>query len=114
MPLSLIAIPSRSLQIPAMEFQDVVDASHAVVVEAKAAGVYRFCRGIDETVAPVLIGADGSRKDRSHPLRTPSTVAARCWTSPAGRRRSGEPRAWPPRAGRGPQELSVFGDDPAS
>ena len=35
----LITFPSRAMQIPAAEFPDVVDASHAVVEEAKAAGV---------------------------------------------------------------------------
>lgn len=109
----LITFPSRAMQIPAEEFQDVVDASHAVVEEAKAAGVYRFGGGIDESVAPVLIGVDGSREDGSHPLRAPLDggytvldLATRA-----------EAEQWAARiaaACRCPQELYVFGDDPAS
>lgn len=34
--------------------------THAVIEEAKAAGVYVFGGGIDERVDPVLVSADGS------------------------------------------------------
>ena len=38
----------------------VSDASHAVIREAKAAGVYVFGGGINTNVAPVAVAADGS------------------------------------------------------
>jgi hypothetical protein len=38
----------------------VSDASHAVIREAKAAGVYVFGGGINTDVAPVVVAADGS------------------------------------------------------
>ncbi|GAB4096333.1 hypothetical protein GCM10028787_18080 [Brachybacterium horti] len=109
----LITFPSRAMQIPAEELPEVVDASHALVEEAKAAGAYRFGGGIDESVAPVLIDADGSRHDGSHPLRAPLDggytvldLATRA-----------EAELWAARiaaACRCPQELYVFGEDPAS
>ena len=42
------------------EFPIVVAESHAVIEEAKAAGVYVFGGGIDEQVEPVLVSGDGS------------------------------------------------------
>jgi len=109
----LITFPSRAMQIPAAEFPDVVDASHAVVEEAKAAGVYRFGGGIDESVAPVLIGADGSRQEGTHPLRSPLDGGYTVLELPT----RAEAEQWAARiasACRCPQELYVFGDDPAS
>ena len=42
------------------ELPIVVAESHAVIAEAKAAGVYVFGGGIDEQIDPVLVSADGS------------------------------------------------------
>lgn len=109
----LITFPSRAMQVPAEEFQDVADASHAVIEEAKAAGVYRFGGGIDESVPPVLIDADGSRQDGAHPLRAPLDGGYTVLDL-ASRE---EAESWAARiaaACRCPQELYVFGDDPAS
>lgn len=74
--------------------------------------MYRFGGGIDESVAPVLIGADGSRQEGAHPLRalldggyTVLDLATRA-----------EAEQWAARiaaACRCPQELYVFGDDRA-
>ena len=41
------------------EFPIVSIASHAVVEEAKAAGVYVFGGGIQEDIEPVLVSPDG-------------------------------------------------------
>ena len=49
------------------EFPAVVAASHAVIEEAKAAGVYVFGGGIDESVDPVLISAEGAVSTTSYP-----------------------------------------------
>lgn len=56
----LISFPSSAMVIPGEDFQAVSDAAHAVIEEAKAAGVYLFAGGIVEEVEPVLVSADGS------------------------------------------------------
>ena len=55
----LISFPSGEMHIPDGEFDDVVRDSHAVVQEAKDAGVWVFGGGIDESVAPVMVDGDG-------------------------------------------------------
>ncbi|MET4592725.1 transcription initiation protein [Arthrobacter sp. 754] len=62
----LISFPSEAMVFPAEDFEVVVEASHAVIDEAKKAGVYVFGGGIDETVDPVLVAADGSVTEGSH------------------------------------------------
>jgi hypothetical protein len=49
------------------EFPIVSAESHAVIEEAKAAGVYVFGGGIEETVDPVLVSADGSVSGTTYP-----------------------------------------------
>jgi hypothetical protein len=56
----LISFPSSAMVLPEEDFQAVSDAAHAVVEEAKAAGVYVFSGGINENAAPVRVSADGS------------------------------------------------------
>lgn len=56
----LISFPSDAMVLTEDEFPTVVAESHAVIEEAKAAGVYVFGGGIDEGVEPVLVSADGS------------------------------------------------------
>src|SRR5690606_9298403 len=53
----LISFPSAAMVVPEGEWEDVVRDSHAVIEEAKAAGVYVFGGGIDEGVPPVLVSA---------------------------------------------------------
>lgn len=56
----LISFPSSAMShIAEDDFPAVSEAAHAVIREAKAAGVYVFGGGIDETVAPVMVAADG-------------------------------------------------------
>lgn len=50
----LISFPSAAMVVPDGEWEAVVRDSHAVIEEAKAAGVYVFGGGIDEGVPPVL------------------------------------------------------------
>ena len=45
--------------VPDGEWEAVGRDAHAVIDEAKAAGVYVFGGGIDEDVPPVLVSADG-------------------------------------------------------
>jgi hypothetical protein len=56
----LISFPSEAMVLTDEEFPIVVAESHAVIAEAKAAGVYVFGGGIAEEVDPVLVSADGS------------------------------------------------------
>lgn len=108
----LISFPSEAMVVPDDEFADVVASSHAVVEEAKAAGVWVFGGGIDESVAPVLVAADGSVSTETYPgsrivggfsvLELPDRAAAEDW---AARIAAGC---------RCAQELREFGDDAAS
>lgn len=63
----LISFPSTAMNISAEEFPAVVDASHAVVEEAKAAGVWVFGGGINESVAPVLVDGAGTVTEATYP-----------------------------------------------
>ncbi len=105
----LISFPSATMQLTDDELPEVVRASHEVIEEAKAAGVYVFGGGIDESVAPVLVHADGTiTEETSHldggfcVLRLASRAEAEQW---AARIAAGC---------RTPQELRMFGYDPAS
>lgn len=55
----LISFPSAAMVVPEDEFADVGRAAHAVIEEAKAAGVYVFAGGIDEGSPPVRVSAEG-------------------------------------------------------
>lgn len=55
----LISFPSVAMDVAADEFEDVARDAHAVIDEAKTAGVYVFGGGIDESVAPLLVSASG-------------------------------------------------------
>lgn len=54
----LISFPASAMKVPAGDMAAVSEASHAVIREAKAAGVYVFGGGIDSGVAPVMVSAD--------------------------------------------------------
>jgi hypothetical protein len=56
----LISFPSAAMVVPDGEWGAVGRDAHAVIDEAKAAGVYVFGGGIDEDVPPVLVSADGT------------------------------------------------------
>ncbi|HVJ00456.1 MAG TPA: transcription initiation protein [Sphingomonas sp.] len=56
----LISFPSEAMVVADDEMPIVAAAAHAVIEEAKAAGVYVFGGGINEEVDPVLVSGDGS------------------------------------------------------
>jgi len=56
----LISFPSAAMVVPDGEWEAVGRDAHAVIDEAKAAGVYVFGGGIDEDVPPVLVSADSA------------------------------------------------------
>lgn len=63
----LISFPSAAMVLTDEEFPVVSADAHAVIEEAKAAGVYVFGGGIDEDVDPVLVSADGSASTEIYP-----------------------------------------------
>ncbi len=63
----LISFPSEAMVLTDEEFPIVVAESHAVIEEAKAAGVYVFGGGINEDVDPVLVADDGSVSSEIYP-----------------------------------------------
>ena len=63
----LISFPSAAMKVPDDEMAAVGRAAHDVIEEAKAAGVYVFAGGIDESVPPVLVAADGAVATGGYP-----------------------------------------------
>ncbi|MFN7958694.1 MAG: hypothetical protein U0P46_10295 [Holophagaceae bacterium] len=109
----LISFPSAAMVVPEGEWEAVGRAAHAAIEEAKAAGVYVFGGGIDESVPPVLVAADGSVAPGGYPwapkldggftvLELPSHEDAIAWAARLAK------------ACRCDQELRVFGFDPQS
>ena len=88
----LISFPGEAMVVSEEDFQSVVEASHAVIEEAKAAGVYVFGGGINEAVDPVRVAADGTVTEGTYPghtvpnggytvLELPSREAALEWAA---------------------------------
>lgn len=66
----LISFPAAAMNIPEEEMAAVVKASHAVIREAKKAGVYVFGGGINENAPPLMVAADGTVTSRTYPQTT--------------------------------------------
>ncbi|MEU6740540.1 YciI family protein [Streptosporangium sandarakinum] len=88
----LISFPRGAVGFPDEDLQAVSDASHAVVREAKDAGVRVFGGGIDESVPPVMVDGDGTVTEGTYPqprqieggytvLEPPSREAALEWAA---------------------------------
>jgi hypothetical protein len=109
----LISFPSAAMVVPEGEFEAVGRDAHAVIEEAKAAGVYVFAGGIDEGVPPVLVAADGTATEGGYPWTPPLDGGFTVLELPSRE----EAVAWAARiakACRCAQELRVFGLDPRS
>jgi hypothetical protein len=63
----LISFPGEAMVLTDEELPIVSAEAHAVIEEAKAAGVYVFGGGIEEEVDPVLVSADGSVTTEIYP-----------------------------------------------
>jgi hypothetical protein len=109
----LISFPSAAMVFPEEDLQAVSDASHAVVQEAKDAGVWVFGGGIDESIPPVMVDGDGTVSECTYPqtaqiqggysvLELPSYDAALEWAAKIAV------------ACRCAQEVRAFHYDPAS
>jgi hypothetical protein len=88
----LISFPSSAMVVPQEDLPTVSDDAHAVIEEAKAAGVYVFGGGIDGRIAPVKVSADGSIVAGTYPetrrieggytiLELPSRKEAELWAA---------------------------------
>lgn len=109
----LISFPSAAMVVPADELETVGNAARAVIEEAKAAGVYVFGGGIDETVPPVLVSADGAVAEGGYPWAPPLNGGFTVLELPSRE----QAVVWAARlatACRCQQELRVFGFDPQS
>lgn len=109
----LISFPSAAMNVPDGEMEAVSRDSHAVIREAKKAGVYVFGGGIDETVPPVLVSANGSIAEGGYSWAPPLNGGFAVFELPS----RNEAIAWAARiakACRCDQELREFGFDPES
>ena len=110
----LISFPSEAMaNLSAEDLRAASDESRVVVREAKAAGVWVFRGGIDESVAPVMVDRDGTETPGTYPqteelnggfavFELPSHDAALEWAAKIAA------------ACRCAQEVRRFGDDPES
>lgn len=109
----LISFPSFAMSIAEEDFPAVTDDSHAVIQEAKGAGVYVFGGGIDESVATVRVAADRSVTDGPYP-DTRDINGGYAVLKLSSREEAIEWAAKIATACRCPQELREFGYDPMS
>ena len=109
----LISFPSAAMVVPAGELEAVGRDAHAVIEEAKAAGVYLFAGGIDDGVPPVLVSSEGSVATGGYPWAPPLNGGFTVLELPSRE----EAVAWAARLARAcrcDQELRVFGDEAQS
>lgn len=109
----LISFPSAAMDASDEELEAVGRDAHAVIEEAKSAGVYVFAGGIEEGVLPALVSASGVVTEGGFPwapalnggftvLELPSRDEAIAWAARIAK------------ACRCDQELRVFGSDSRS
>jgi hypothetical protein len=109
----LISFPGPAMNVAPEDMAAVGEDARAVIRAAKAAGVYVFGGGIDESVPPVMVAADGTVTNETYPqtkeldggfcvLELPSRAAAIEWAAKLAR------------ACRCKQELRAFAYDPES
>jgi hypothetical protein len=88
----LISFPAPAMDVPPEDWAAVGEASHAVIRQAKQAGVYVFGGGINEDVTPLLVTAGGMVSNETYPqtrefnggfcvLELPSREAAVEWAA---------------------------------
>lgn len=109
----LISFPSAAMVVPEGERETVGRDAHAVIEEAKVAGVYVFAGGIDASVQPALVSADGTVAQGGYPWAPPLDGGFTVLEVPTRE----EAIRWAARiakACRCDQELRVFGIDPQS
>lgn len=105
----LISFPSATMRLSPGDVDHVVESSHQVIRDAKAAGVYVFSGGLNCEVVPVAVHEDGSKS------KPTSALDGGCCILELTSRLDAE--QWAARMARGcrtPQELREFHDDPES
>ncbi len=109
----LISFPGPAMNISDENMDAVGEAAHAVIRDAKDAGVYVFGGGVNEDVAPRMVATDGTVTNETYPqtkefdggfcvLELPSREAAVQWAAKIAK------------ACRCSQELREFQYDPES
>lgn len=109
----LISFPSAAMVVPDSEWEAVGRDAHAVINEAKVAGVYVFAGGIDERVPPSLVSGDGTATEGGYSWAPPLNGGFTVLELPSRE----EALAWAARIARAcrcSQELRVFQYDPQS
>lgn len=109
----LISFPSSAMRIQELDMQQVSDDSHAVVREAKAAGVWVFGGGIDGRVPPVMVDGTGTVLESTY-AETRHIEGGYAVLEVAAREEALEWARKIAVACRCAQEVRVFGDDPES
>lgn len=67
----LISFPSAAMVNPDGEWEAVSGDAHAVIDEAKVAGVYILGGGIDHNIPAALVSADGAVTEGGYPWAPP-------------------------------------------
>jgi hypothetical protein len=109
----LISFPSAAMVVPPDALEAVGGAARAVIEEAKAAGVYVFAGGINESISPVLVSADGTTEEGGYPWAPPLNGGFTVLELPS----RDDAIAWAARIAKAcccKQELRVFQFDPQS
>ena len=109
----LISFPSAAMVIPEQDFAAVVADSHAVIEDAKAAGVYVFGGGLDDSVEPLLVASNGSTSPGGYSW-APKITGGFTVLDLASPEDAVDWAARLAKACRCDQELRVFGYDPQS
>jgi hypothetical protein len=101
------------MNVPSEEMPVVVEESHAVIREAKEAGVYVFGGGIDPSVPAVLVHPDGVSINGTYP-QTKDFDGGFCVLELSSREEAIRWAAKIARSCRCSQELRAFMYDPES
>jgi hypothetical protein len=109
----LISFPAPAMDILDQDWAAVGEASHAVIREAKDAGVYVFGGGINKDVAPLMVAADGTVTKETYP-QTKEFDGGFCVLELLSHEAAVQWAAKIAGACRCSQELREFGYDPES
>lgn len=109
----LISFPAPAMDVSKEDWPAVGEASHAVIREAKDAGVYVFGGGINADVPPLMVAADGTVTNETYP-QTREFNGGFCVLELPTRETAVEWAAKIAAACRCAQELREFGYDPES
>lgn len=109
----LVSFPAPAMDVLAEEMAAVSEASHAVIREAKEAGVYVFGGGINADVAPLMVAANGTVRNGTYP-QTKELDGGFCVLELSSREAAVQWAAKIAQACRCSQELREFHYDPES